>query len=178
MWDLRRVSGCSRPSKIFSIAQKWAKIAGIRQKLAGSMEKVYSHVVSAHKLHKNAFCEPKKFYRMLRRPPATYWRLKNGIFLQKMAKMKKNGKFSLQKKCVPNVLKPFKFHVFQFKRKSTSKCITNFVLVMFTCEPFVSDWFLNKNLSCVVKSMLSNFRHFMFLHFLSILLNHRCMWSM
>ena len=175
MWDLRRVFGCSRPFKKISIAQKWAKIAGIRQKLAGSMEKVYSHVFLAHKLHKNAFCEPKKFYRMLRRPPATYWRLKTEYFFKKWQKWKKMVNFLFKTNVFQMFSNRLNFMSFNSKESQLQNVLPIF-LVMFTCEPFVSNWCLNKNLSCVVKSMLSNFRHFMFLHFLSILLNHRCMW--
>ena len=71
----------------FSLPPKQAKIAGIRHKLAGSTMNSFWHVVLTRTLQDNAFCDAKKFYRMLRRPPAIYERLKNGTFLQKLAKM-------------------------------------------------------------------------------------------
>ena len=46
---LRRVSGCSRPVKRFLTTQKWAKMEVFGQNSAGSMDKIFSHVVSVLK---------------------------------------------------------------------------------------------------------------------------------
>ena len=54
-----------RPNK-FSLPKNELKSLVSDKNWPGVWRKVYSHVVSAHKLHKNAFYEPKKFYRMLR----------------------------------------------------------------------------------------------------------------
>ena len=53
----------------------------------------FSHVVSALKCSTMMFCNPKKFYVMFRRPPATYGKLKNGTFFQKWQKMKEKLTF-------------------------------------------------------------------------------------
>jgi len=85
---------------------------------------VFSRVVSNHKTQIIAFYEPKKFYTVLRRPPAAYKKLKNGVFLQKSQKRVKNLIFCLDstfvKKCknflklIFATLSKLKFKVFLF----------------------------------------------------------------
>ena len=63
------------------------------QNSAGRAGDSFLHIVSALKCSTMMFCNPKKFYVMFRRPPATYGRLKNGTFFQKWQKMTKNSLF-------------------------------------------------------------------------------------
>ena len=93
LWVRRRVSGGSRPSQKSSTARKWAKIDVFGQNSAGRAGDSFLHVVLALKCSTMIFCNPKKFYVMFRRPPATYGRLKNGTFFQKWQKMKEKLTF-------------------------------------------------------------------------------------
>ena len=83
LWVRRRASGRSRPPQKAFIAQKWTKINVFGQNSAGGVGGSFSRVVSAFKTLTVVFCNPKKFFVMFRRPPATYGRLKSETFLQK-----------------------------------------------------------------------------------------------
>ena len=90
LWELSKIfvgppdSGGSGTPRKFLIAKKRAKITTFCQNLAGSIGEAFSHVVSDHKIFIKAFCEPEKFYTMLRRPPAICKTLKNELFYKKL----------------------------------------------------------------------------------------------